>query len=116
MCRLVFVSFHTASLRFVTKSVFFFISCRECYPHKPVSGQCLRELSEFCLPLVNCPQAKPLVERILCCQKSLDLISSEHENSLCVFDSVSVVFLRAVSSRRDLLLSYEARTALWKRF
>lgn len=89
---------------------------KECYPDKPVSGQCLRELSEFCLPLVNCPQAKPLVERILCCQKSLDLISSEHENSLCVFDSVSVVFLKAVASRRDLLLSYEARTALWKRY
>lgn len=33
----------------------------ECYPYKPVSGPCLRELSEFCLPLLTLAQAKPLV-------------------------------------------------------
>ena len=42
-----------------------FICDREYYPYKPVSGLCLRELSEFCLPLVPLPQAKPLVSIIL---------------------------------------------------
>lgn len=42
---------------------FFFISCRECYPLKQVSGSCLRELCEFCLPLITLTQAKPLVRK-----------------------------------------------------
>ena len=43
---------------------FFFISCRECYPLKQVSGSCLRELCEFCLPLITLTQAKPLVRKL----------------------------------------------------
>ena len=39
-------------------------SSRECYPHKPVSGLCLRELSEFCLPLVTLKQAQPSVSQL----------------------------------------------------
>ncbi|XP_068725843.1 Fanconi anemia group C protein homolog [Montipora capricornis] len=89
---------------------------REYYPYKPVSGLCLRELSEFCLPLVPLPQAKPLVEKILCCQKGLDLISSVQGNVFCVSDNVSVLFLKTVASRKDLQLSYNARIALWKRY
>lgn len=44
---------------------FFFLlhSCRECYPLKQVSGSCLRELCEFCLPLLTLTQAKPLVRK-----------------------------------------------------
>ena len=43
---------------------FFFISCRECYPLKQVSGSCLGELCEFCLPLLTLTQAKPLVRKL----------------------------------------------------
>jgi len=61
-------------------------------------------------------QAKPLVEKILCCQKSLDLISSWEENDFQVSDSVSLLFLKAVTSNKGLLLSFDARAALWKRY
>ncbi|KAL9950391.1 hypothetical protein ACROYT_G042879 [Oculina patagonica] len=88
---------------------------RECYPQKLVSGRCLRELSEFCLPLLTVTQAKPLVEKILCCQKSFDLMSRCNEVGFVVCESVSQVFLKAVSSSKDLLLSYDARVSLWKR-
>ena len=43
---------------------FFLISCRECYPLKQMSGSCLRELCEFCLPLLTLTQAKPLVGKL----------------------------------------------------
>ncbi|XP_073259448.1 Fanconi anemia group C protein-like [Porites lutea] len=89
---------------------------RECYPLKKVSGSCLRELCEFCLPLLTLTQAKPLVEKILCCQKSLDLISSYQDNGFNITDSVPLMFLKAVASTKGLLLSYEARVALWKRY
>ena len=50
----------------VIRSLYSFVShsSRECYPHKPVSGLCLRELSEFCLPLVTLKQAQPLVSQL----------------------------------------------------
>lgn len=86
----------------------------ECYPQKLISGLRLKELSEFCLPLLSVAQAKPLVEKILCCQKSMDLVSSSHEGFI-VCEGVSQEFLKAVSSTKGLLLSYDARVCLWKR-
>ena len=46
------------------KFFLFFLSCRECFPLKQVSGSCLRELCEFCLPLLPLTQAKPLVRKL----------------------------------------------------
>lgn len=88
---------------------------REFYPQKPISGLCLKELSEFCLPLITIPQAKPLVEKILCSQKSLDLVKSCHNEGFLVSESVPQVLLHAVSLNKGLFLSYDAQVSLWKR-
>ncbi|CAB3994419.1 Fanconi anemia group C -like [Paramuricea clavata] len=98
---------------------------RQFIPRYPIEGTTLRNISEMCLPILLKPVIRPLIEALLCCEKTNDIITDSNSNSTDVIPekALSPHFLNALKDNpRDCYLSlsqgvqalsHDARVNLW---